>query len=121
MIPPIFQTVSNFTAATNILGSSPCRFYPAGNAPQNVAKPYATYQVISGLPENYLNQTPDVDEIIIQISCYAERYDDLITLIYALRDAVETVAHIDGWGKSERESETMLYGFSFDVAWHVKR
>ena len=121
MIPPIFTTVSASSAVTAIIGTNPVRLYAAGYAPQNVAKPYATYQVISGSPENYLNQVPDHDEYGIQIDCFAQSYNDVINLAKAIRDSVEPVAHITAWRGGGKENETMLYRYSFDVAWQLNR
>lgn len=121
MIPDIFNTVKNHAPATALIGTSPTRFYPAGNAPQNTQTPYATYQIISGLPENYINQTPDVDEFGLQVDIFSDKYSEVISLSTAIRDAVEPHAHITAWRGGEREAGTMLYRYSFDVAWHVKR
>lgn len=121
MIPPIFTTVSASSGVTAIIGTSPVRFYAAGYAPQNVQKPYATYQIISGLPENYLNRIPDHDEYRIQVRAYAQTLNDVINLTEAIRDAVESVAHIDSFAPTELETGTMLFSFGFDIAWQLNR
>lgn len=118
MIPPIYTVVTGNSSVTALIGT---RFYPAASAPQGVTKPYATYQNISGVPENYINQVPDVDEYGIQVDCFAESYAQVVSLAEAIRDAVEPVAHITAWRGDQRDPETMMYRFSFDVAWHVNR
>ncbi|MGL4711664.1 MAG: tail completion protein gp17, partial [Shewanella sp.] len=45
---PIFVVCRASTAVTDLLGTNPTRLYPFGQAPQNVAKPYAVWQVIGG-------------------------------------------------------------------------
>ena len=59
--PPVFTIAAAEPAVTALLGTSPVRMYPAGKAPQGVGKPYATYQLVYGTPENYLGDVPDID------------------------------------------------------------
>lgn len=61
MYPPIFTLLSAAAGVTSIIGSSPCRAYPFGNAPDGVTKPYITWQNIGGSPENYLKDAPNID------------------------------------------------------------
>ena len=121
MIPPIFPTVAASASVTALIGTNPVRFYPAGEAPQDVATPYCVWQVISGLPENYLGSRADVDEINIQIDCYADTYTQVIKVASATRVAIENKAYITSIRGGEREPETDLYRYSFDVAWFVER
>lgn len=117
MTAPVYQTCMASTAVTDIIGN---RLYE-DEAEQGVAKPYAVFQHIGGDPENYINQTPDLDSHIIQISGYAKEQEDRDNLLIALRDAIEPVAHIIAWRGKGREQATRLYSFSFDVEWMVNR
>lgn len=121
MIPPIFPTVSASASVTSLIGADPVRFYPAGQAPQGELRPYCVWQVISGLPENYLGTRTDIDEINIQIDCYAETYSVVNEVATAVREAIETQSYITSLRGGERERETGLYRYSFDVAWFVER
>lgn len=121
MYPPIFETVSADSDVQTNLGSSPCRFYPFGEAPQNVAKPYAVWQFISGSPENYLGQVPDIDSMSLQIDVYATTASNARDVAQALRDAIEPHAHIISWRGEDRDTETRNYRVSFDVDWLVSR
>jgi uncharacterized protein DUF3168 len=60
--PPVFTVAAAASAVTALLGTAPVRLYPAGKAPQGVAKPYATYQLAYGSPENYIGTLPDIDQ-----------------------------------------------------------
>lgn len=70
MYPPIYKVCSSNPAVTAILGASPLRMYQFGLAPQLVVKPYATWQTISGSPENYLWGRPDADGFTIQVDIF---------------------------------------------------
>lgn len=61
MYAPIFALLSANAGVTALLGTSPCRAYPFGNAPDQVTKPYITWQTIGGNPENYLKDSPNID------------------------------------------------------------
>jgi hypothetical protein len=121
MFPPIFTTCSASPVVTAVLGSSPTRIYPFGEAPQNVAKPYAVWQTLSGSPENYLGRLPDIDLYIMQIDVYAATVTLAREAAEAIRDAVEPVAHVTSWNGEFRDSETNNYRVSFTVDWWVER
>ena len=65
-----FQYLSN-AAVTNLLGTNPVRFFMFGLAPDDVQYPYAVWQVVSGSPENYLNNRPQIENHVIQIDVYS--------------------------------------------------
>jgi uncharacterized protein YggE len=121
MYAPIFEVVSADANVQSNLGVSPTRFYPFGEAPPNVDKPYAVWQLITGLPENYLNQVPDIDQFSIQVDVYATTADQARDVAQALRDAVEPHAHVIAWRGEERDLDTRNYRISFDLDWMVSR
>lgn len=118
MTPPIFATCMADTTVTDIFDD---RLYSFGQAPQNVTKPYAVWQMVSGAPENYITGTPDVDQYSVQVDVYAQTAPEAREGAQALRDAIEPVAHVVGWRGESREPETQLYRYSFDVDWFVAR
>lgn len=121
MFPPIFEICSaNSNVQTN-LGSNPCRLYPFGEAPQNVTVPYAVWQLVGGLPENYLNQIPDTDSWTLQVDVYASTVSTARDVGQALRDAIETYAHITSWGGEGRDPDTNLYRLLISIDWWVDR
>jgi hypothetical protein len=121
MYPPIFETVAADSDVQTNLGTSPVRFYPFGKAPQGVSKPYAVWQTITGLPQNYLNELPDIDRHSLQVDIYADSVDSARDAAKAIRDSVEPVAHITAWRGESVEPETGSYRVSFDVDWMVSR
>lgn len=121
MYPPIFEVVAADSDVQTNLGVSPTRFYPFGEAPQSVAKPYAVWQFVSGFPENYINQVPDIDSMSIQVDVYATTSGQARDVAQALRDAIEPHAHIVSWRGEERDPDTRNFRISFDVNWMVSR
>ena len=95
--------------------------YPFGDAPQLGSRPYAVWQVVGGEPENYLNQTPDIDGITVQVDVYAKLASDAREAATALQAAIEPVAHVVRFNGEWRDPETRSYRVSFTVDWFVKR
>lgn len=118
---PIFQIIKAAPAVTALLGTSPVRFFPFGEAPQDVARPYAVWQQVAGYPENYLGQRPDMDLMTLQVDVFAETASAARSAAEALRNALELHCHITRWGGEDRDHDTNLYRFGFDADWHVSR
>jgi len=125
MIIPLFPIISSDPACTALLGAAPTRFYPFGLSPQpgqsGYAEPYVTHQVITGLPENYIGDRPDIDSATVQIDIWSSDPLQIDPLTTALRDALEPHGHITRWGKAERDAETKLYRFGFDLDYWLPR
>lgn len=121
MIPPIFETCAADDGVTALLGTNPVRLYQFGFAPQNVAKPYAVWQTIGGVPGNYITGLPDHDQIAVQVDVYGITSTEARGVALALRDAIEPHAHITAWRGEDREPETALFRVSFDLDWFVHR
>lgn len=119
--PPIFEVCAASSAVKTLLGPSPVRLYPFGEAPQGVATPYAVWQGIGGSPENYLADVPDTDKYLLQIDVYADSANAARSVVQSLRDAIEPVAYVTGWRGESRDPETKRFRSSFDVDWIVRR
>lgn len=125
MYPPIFATV-NVPAVQALLktGNGPLRFYMFGMAPQDVAYPYAVWQMVSGSPENYLNQVPDIDSFTPQVDVYASPSQGPSVarqVAESLRNAIEPHAHVTSWRGERQEPDTKNWRVGFDVDWFVTR
>jgi hypothetical protein len=120
MFPPFFDTVKNVAAVKAAFGNSP-RIFPHGMADQNTLKPYCVFQVITGNPENYLGQLPDMDSFGVQVDVYAASPQAAADGAKAIRDAVEPVAYVDAWRGQFKDPDTTLFRFSFDVSFNTPR
>ena len=121
MIPAIFPLVSANDAVKVALGTKPVRFFPFGEAPEGVTLPYATWQGIGGSPENYINETPDIDRMSLQIDVWGADASTASAAATALRNVVEPRAHIVGWRAMGRDDTTGRWRIAFDVDWWQSR
>lgn len=100
MLPIIFPIIAADGDVTAIIGSSPVRFYRHGKAPQNVVAPYCTWFMVSGIPENTLDELPRVDRFSVQIDCWSDNTgtgdEEVETLARAIRDAIEPYHYMTG-------------------------
>lgn len=121
MIPPIFPLCIASPPVLLAFGATPTRVYPFGLIEGAPGWPYAVWQTVSGSPENYLAQRPDVDALTTQVDVYAKNEESLIQAAKALRDAFEPRGYITRWGSQMLDPETKLLRLSFDVDWLVPR
>ena len=121
MYAPIFAVCAADPAVTALLGVSPVRIYPFGEAPQGVIKPYAVCQTVGGNPENFLAQRPDIDGYSLQIDVYGVSVTQTRDTAKAIRNAIELKANIVRWGGDSHDPATKTYRYSFDVDWLVPR
>lgn len=121
MTPPIFPAIVTNSSVTDLLGLNPTRFYPFKDAPQNVVRPYAVYQIISGTPENYLGDIADIDQIGLQIDVFAEDSDDCENIAKLIRAAIEGLCYITSFRDFGKESETLLYRYTLEADWFLDR
>lgn len=124
MLPPVFQALKASSAVRDIIGGSKPRVYRHGLAPDGVEAPYVTWQVIVAPPENQLSGTPTADRMTIQVNCwYPESNGDkgVVTLMEAVRDAIEPLAHMTGIVIDQQEPETRNYWMAGQFDWFVDR
>lgn len=119
MLAPIVAVCKADPAVTSLLGDSPLRLYPHGEAPQNVAKPYAVWQVVSGSPLNYISGQPDKDRYGLQVDIYATTAVSAGEVVTAMRKAIGKYAYITGFSIDTVDSVTKNYRKGFDVSWLV--
>jgi hypothetical protein len=125
MFPPLFATLFASAPVKAIFGSAPLRVYAFGDAPAKGAPgylvPYAVFQTVFGNPENYLNQTPDLDRWGVQVDVYALTLTAARNGAEAIRNALEPVAYVTAWNGELRDTDTQLFRYSFDVSFQTPR
>lgn len=118
MLPPIFNILTAAPAVSAIVGQ---RIYPHGEAPQDVSRPYVTWFVVSGVPENVLDGVPDMDRSTVQIDCWHQTSAGVVQLASAVRNAIEPHAHVTNLFLNQREPETKLYRFALQLDYLLPR
>lgn len=121
MYPPLFSVVSIDAGVRAAFGTSPIRVYPFGGAPEETVLPYAVWQTVGGSPENYIGNAPDLDSFLVQVDVYAETASSARSGAEALRDALESSAHIVSWRGESRDKATQHYRYSFDINFQTAR
>lgn len=121
MLPPVFQILKASAAVKAIVGTNPPRIYRHGRAPQDATRPYVTWQVVSGVPENHLSDTPPVDRMSVQVDCWHPSDAGIEDLASAVRDAGEAAGHCTGVIVDERDAETKLYRLSLQFDFFTDR
>ncbi|MCW8278918.1 DUF3168 domain-containing protein [Pseudomonas sp. PCH199] len=118
---PIFAVCAADAGTQALLGVTPHRLYPFGEAPEGVAKPYAVWQLITGSPENYLAGRADIDGFTLQVDVYAVTATSARSVTDAIARAIELKAYVVRWGGESKDTATKLYWSSFDIDWLVPR
>lgn len=118
---PIFAVCAADAGVRALLGVTPHRLYPFGEAPEGVAKPYAVWQLVTGSPENYLAGRPDLDGFTLQVDVYAATASSARAVTDAIAHAIELKANVVRWGGENKDTATNLYRSSFDIDWLVPR
>ncbi len=77
MLPPVYRWLRESVALVALVDD---RIYPAGRAPQDVQKPYITWQQVSGVPENYTDDDPDAKASRVQVNCWAAEHTGSVQL-----------------------------------------
>ena len=118
MFPPVFETLYANNAVRTIVGD---RIGAHGEIEQTAGRPYITWQVIVGSPENTLGDLPPIDLVQIQINCLHSTDAGIRALAAAVRDAIEPHAHVTGIPVDQRDPETRLYWVAIQADWWLPR
>jgi hypothetical protein len=116
MLPLVFTWLKAASAVTAIIGNPP-RAYRHGEAPQDTTRPYVTWALVSGVPDNQLSTLPQGDRYTIQVDCWHQTDTGIETLAAAIRNAIEPYGHMTSIPINNREPETKLYriALQFDI------
>lgn len=117
MFPPVFEICASSSDVQTNLGSPITRLYAFGYSPDSPTYPYAVWQTITGSPENYLGQVPDIDQWTVQIDIYARTVLDARNAAQAVRDAIETQCHVTSLDDGGRDPDTLAYRYIITADW----
>lgn len=106
MLPRVYELLRASAAVVAIVDD---RIGAAGDIEQTAGRPYITWQVVTGVPENSLDCAPDIDQITVQINCFHATEAGINALVIAARDAIEAGGHVTGMPVDQRDTATRLY------------
>ena len=109
MFPTIRALIAADATANGLLSG---RVYRHGSAPQNTARPYVTWSVPGGVPENTFDG-PTHDNFRVQVDCWHDSDSGIETVAEAVRNALETSAYCVGYLANEEDPQTGRYRISF--------
>ena len=118
MLQNVYQTLRDNATVVSTVGT---RIYRHGSAPQDVQKPYITWFVVSGQPEDILNAAPPHDRDVIQIDCWSETDTGVETLAYAVRSALDSKLISNRIVVDNRETDTKLYRMALEADFIASR
>lgn len=84
----IFKLLSEASAVTAIVGTSPSRIYP-NRISQKVEYPAIAYMQLTNIPTNQKDAVSGFDRVDYDIDCYSKDYLQLNTLAEAVRLAMD--------------------------------
>lgn len=112
MLPNLFLPLKDDTDVSAIVGN---RIYRHGNAPQDVTKPYITWFLVTGVPDNNLSEPPPSDRMTCQVDCWHPTDLGIEQLAINVRNVLETLGHITSIVVNERDADTKLFRLAFQV------
>lgn len=114
----VYQVLRGNATVVSTVGT---RIYRHGSAPQDVAKPYITWFVVTGQPEDVLNAAPCHDRDTVQIDCWSETDTGVETLAYAVRAALDNQLISNRIIIDSRENDTKLYRMALEADFIASR
>jgi hypothetical protein len=112
IVPPVFEILSATAAVTALVPA--IRIRGQGYAGETPVAPYITWQVVSGLPENYTSNRPGIDQHRVQVDCWATTAAQSRAIATAVRNALEPHGQCVAVFGDDYDTEARLYRFGFD-------
>lgn len=112
MIPSIYTWLSSDPTVAGIVGT---QIFPDVIPPSKTA-PAVVYSVIAGGSENYLGATPSVDNVIVQIACWATSALNANNLYKAVRAVMDAQGMCTGFHGTSFDKETNLIAVLVDYS-----
>lgn len=110
-LPPVQDALKGSAALVAIVGQ---RIYQT-QAPEDVARPYAVWTIISAVPELQLSAPPEDDDQRVQVDCFSDAQPQSRAMIQAAADACEVIGNIVFGPWFSFETDTKIFRASFDV------
>lgn len=114
----VYQVLRSNATVVSTVGT---RIYRHGAAPQDVTKPYITWFMVSGTPQDVINAAPCHDKDTIQIDCWSETDAGVETLAYAVRAALDSQLISNRIIIDSRETDTKLYRMTLEADFIASR
>lgn len=117
MFPPVYRTIHT-TAVAAIVGD---RIGRHGEIPQDEARPYIVWQVVTDLAHDHLSGSAPSDMFTIQLDCYHAEDGGVETLAAAVRAALDAALVCNRVSVNGRDPDTRLYRVGIDADFFTHR
>lgn len=102
----LYTHLKNSVAVSALVGT---RIYPKV-APQNVARPYIVYHVISDVSNQCLGGGVYQNQVRVQIDCWSEKYSEVKSMKQAVKDSlIGFKSSSEIYSMDDYEPETKLF------------
>lgn len=118
MRPPVFELLMG---SPTIAQETDGRIYAFGSAPQDVARPYVVWQILTGTPTSLLDGVPPDDQVSVQVDVYADTELSAESIFHAARDVMDTSGYVTSFGGAVRDDLTTRYRVRMDASLFVNR
>jgi hypothetical protein len=120
MFPPVYTLLAGSSLVAGYVDS---RIYPHGRAPQKVAAPYITWDVMGGAPENTLGELPLTDSYVVRVRLWSDHGDavDVFAIGESIRDCLEAEAYMESVPMTGRDEETLRHWLELQFRFWVDR
>ena len=122
MIPPVFTLLSSDALVGQKIGAgAACRCYPAGDAPEGVARPYVTWLIVGGEAHRILSGVPSSDRFVVTVDIWSDDEPSLRAAAEPVRYVLENAGDIIRYNDCGRDPDTGRYRYSFDWEYIARR
>lgn len=115
---PTVYALLNVAGVNAQVGS---RIYGFGEAPQSPTYPYITWEIISGVPNNYTGQAPVVDRYRVEVNIWTRDQQAALDTGSAVQAALDASGHQQIQIGPSVDPETQSYRLQFDYSFWTSR
>lgn len=114
MMVPLVQSLLQGAEAVRQLLGDPVRLW-LGKSPRDTLLPYATWEVVGGIPTMTLSETPPADGWRVRITVWGDSLSQANAVAVAIRAEIELVGSIESYNPTPDSDDTDAMGISFDA------
>lgn len=89
--------------------------YRHGIASEDAPRPYITWLLVAGRPEDQLSGSPCVDFDLVQIDVWSEDDNQVEQIAYAVRDVLDNAGHANRIIMNTFDKDTKLFRISIEA------
>lgn len=112
MLPKVYELLYAQPAISGAVGN---RIYRHGYALDSPQRPYITWFLVAGNPEDQLSGVPCTDFDLVQIDAWSDKDSQVEQIAYAVREALDAAGHANRLIMNTFDKDTKLYRIGIEV------